>query len=220
MHSEPAQWFVPPIPWWQDADKKARQDVEETVTTSFAMASKTPEQHRDQAYREASFRVPHEIARLNPDAPQFRLEDMGSLSVVVNMTKYLEEAGVHEKPPFHIERDARVFWYFPNDSATARATAAFLAVNAEFTPQKESFMLNRTYDQERLWKTALIIWQRHNMQCATLNPDILDRIGPQRLPVIITFRGEACGVVWDSYRSTFLDTDGLRIGVNLIRKGQ
>lgn len=40
------------------------------------MAGKAPEDRRHSALREASFSVPYEVARLNPDAKEFQIEDM------------------------------------------------------------------------------------------------------------------------------------------------
>lgn len=190
------------------------------MAASFESASKAPIQHRDHAYREASFRVPHEIARLNPDAPRFRVEEVGSLSFVAKLCEELGEKDPQNKPPFDIERDARIFLYFPNDEA--QATAAFLAINAQFAPQglapQEIGVIEATGNPARLWRTAANIWLCQNIEWANLNPDFLHRIGPDQLPVITTFRGAARGVIWDSATASFWGPTSSQLVVTLIPK--
>lgn len=202
-----ASKLVPPASWWHAADEKTFQDVKTIISAGFEMASKAPIRRRDQAYREASFQVPYEIARLNPDAPQFKVQQMAPLSSIREVWQNMAEGGIHVKPPFSVERDARVFLYFPNGSA--KATAAFLAINAEYTPLAQQLsptttMSVATDDQWLLQMIAANIWVCQTVVWGRRNPDVLHRM-PTRLPVIITFRGSATGALWDSSTSLFPD---------------
>lgn len=184
------------------------------------MASKTPIRRRDQAFREVSFHVPHEIARLNPDAPRFRVEDMGPMPPLKKLWKEVGELGIHINPPFDVEREARVFLYFPNDAP--RATAAFLAINTEFRPVEyrnaQGNVSYRTHeDHLRLFATASYMWDCQNINWRRHRPHILDRIEPGQLPVIMSFREWACGSPWDTSAQTFMDMETDRQLVNLTR---
>ncbi|KAL1875815.1 hypothetical protein Daus18300_003006 [Diaporthe australafricana] len=198
---------VPPLSWKLVANEKTIEDVSAIITACFRMASKAPKHSRDQAYREASFQVPHELARLSPDAPSFRVEDMGPLSSLRKTRQELESEGrLHIDSPFNMEKDARVFLYFLNDST--QATAAFLAINAEFAPleQVPTQGINEfdlTEDQLRLLGVAMKIWFCQNVDWVRRHDDVLHRIGPTDLPVIFSFRGNACGSLWESYSASF-----------------
>lgn len=170
------------------------------------MASKAPKGRREQAYREATFQVPYEIARLNPDAPRFKVEEMAPLSSLRDLFQDMANVGVYTNAPFDIERDARIFLYFPNGAT--QATAAFMAINAEYSPRQQQrrkapggYIAGQ--DQFRLLLAVQNIWLCQNVHWARRDQDILHRIGPLQLPVIINFRGEAVGGVWVAERPLF-----------------
>lgn len=213
----PRPKFVPPVSWNQAADEKTRKDVKAIVTAGFEMARRKPIRSRDQAYREATFQVPHEIARLNPDARRFRVEEMAPLSSLRKTWQALAKQGHYTKSPFNIEREARVFLYFPNDSD--KATAAFLAINAEHHPPNAKLgVTTRTDNQRLLLGVATMIWQCQCLHWHHENSEVLRRIGPRELPVIISFRGMACGSLWDVRRRDFPGLESLDVAFDLYEK--
>lgn len=174
------------------------------------MARRTPIRRRDQALREASFQVPHEIARLNPDAQQFRLEDMGP------MPAFPEGSG-HE-PPFDMERDTRAFLYFPNGAA--KATAAFVAINAEFKPQaklrKDGPVIHKGSEWHmQLLNSGMRAWIVQAYNWVYYNPDVYGRIQTGQLPVIVNYRQMACGSLYDTEAGMFPDPTSFSLLMSL-----
>lgn len=153
------------------------------------MAHRAPLRHRDQALREFSFQVPHEIARLNPDAQQFRLEDMGPMYDLKT-----------EHRVFDATKNARAFLYFPDGAV--KATAAFVAINAEFKPPNETWLdpaIGRKGKEENigLLVAGMLAWlTQYSIWAGGLRPDIIGRIETGELPVIISFRQMACGSIY------------------------
>lgn len=141
--------------------------------------------------REASFQVPHEIAKLNLEAQQFRLEDTGPMYPLPN--------GSQAERAIDIKKNARIFLYFPNGAL--KAAAAFVAINAEFKPPNETW---RDPDIARKGKTenigmlsaGMTVWYTQYLMWAELRPDMIGRIQSGELPVIISFRHIACGSVY------------------------
>lgn len=80
--------------------------------------------------------------------------------------EWQEETGADKgfRPPFNIDREARVFLYFPMDSDVA--AVAFLAINAEFGPptEQEKFFMRPREERGRLIQSAMIIWKSQYMQ--------------------------------------------------------
>lgn len=182
---------VPPVSWNLAIDKKTGNDVQSIIRTGFEMAHEAPTRLRDQALREASFQVPHEIARLNPEAQQFTLEDMGPMHALPNGT--LAERG------FDIKKDGRIFLYFPNSAV--KATAAFVAINAEFKPPNQTWKdpaISSKGNEENvaMLVAGMLTWELQYSIWAELNPDIIGRIESDELPVIINFRHIACGSMY------------------------
>lgn len=70
---------IPSHIWARKADQQTRDEVEEALALAFNKARNSAPQRRNGALREATFEVPHELARLNSDAPGFRLEDLGPM---------------------------------------------------------------------------------------------------------------------------------------------
>lgn len=200
--------IIPPISWQLTTDQKTADDVEAIISAGFEMARKAPAQRREQAFREASFQVPHEIARLNPEAPRFRVEDMGPMPPLKKTWKEMGEIGFHLTPPFDPEKEARVFLYFPNDAP--RATAAFLAINSELHPSTQRnahgrAMGKRNEDHRPMLGIASTIWICQTINWRRHHPHVLDRIETGRLPVIMSFRDTACGRLWDTSTEFFAD---------------
>lgn len=182
------------------------------------MASKSPIHGRDQAFREASFHVPYEIARLNPDAPRFRVEDMGPMPPLQKLWKDMKNIGFHVTAPFDVEKEARVFLYFPNDAP--RATAAFLAINTEFHPVGERNARGKVTtpeDQDGITTIAAIIWICQTINWRRHHPDVLDRIEPGLLPVIMSFRDTACGSLWDTHVELFTSPEAQKVMMNFTK---
>ncbi|KAG6355199.1 hypothetical protein INS49_004280 [Diaporthe citri] len=217
--SQPSQpGHVPPISWVFTADQETCDDVQTILSAAFEMASKSPIRSRDQAFREASFYVPYEIARLNPDAPRFRVEDMGVMPPLKKLWKDMDNLGFHVTAPFDVEKEARVFLYFPNDAP--RATAAFLAINTEFHPvgqPNSQGKVTTPEDQDKVTTIASIIWICQNINWRRHHPHVLDRIEPGHLPVIMSFRETACGSSWDTHKELFTSKEAHNIMVNLTK---
>lgn len=202
------------------ADQNTRDDVEAIISAGFEMASKAPIRRRDQAFREASFQVPYELPRLNAAAPRFRIEDMGPMPPLKKTWKEIGEIGMHIPAPFDVEKEARVFLYFPNDAP--RATAAFLAINADFRPVEyknaQGQVSYRTHeDHLRLFMIATTIWICQTINWRRHRPHILDRVEPGQLPVIMSFREWACGSLWDTRAEMFIHSETDRELMSLTR---
>ncbi|KAL2285305.1 hypothetical protein FJTKL_08252 [Diaporthe vaccinii] len=65
-----------PHTWARTVDQQTRDEVEATLAVGFNKARNSAPHQRNDALREATFQVPHELARLNKDAPDFKLEDL------------------------------------------------------------------------------------------------------------------------------------------------
>lgn len=120
---------IPPHTWARTAEQQTREKVETILSEEFNRARNSTLHQRNDALREATFHVPHVLARLNKDAPDFRLEDLGPM---VHAKKFWDRLGeIHPSlaPYFDCAEETRVFLYFPNGAT--KATAVFVAVNAE-----------------------------------------------------------------------------------------
>ncbi|KAG8161951.1 hypothetical protein KVR01_007716 [Diaporthe batatas] len=191
----PGSMTFPPISWVRSCDQKTRHEVATIVTAGFDMAMRKPTRLRDQAYREASFQVPHEIARLNTAAPRFKIEEMAPLTCVRKELGRLRRGDPDLEFSFDIEKDAQLFLYFPNDSP--KAAAAFLAINTKFDTRVRNSEVPPTDEQARLLAYGMALFKLQCRHWADKRPEILRRIGPALLPVIISFRGTACGLLYD-----------------------
>lgn len=65
--------------WALTADRQTRKEVATAVNAAFIRARESAPHELNDARREATFQVPHELARLNKDVPDFRLEDLGPM---------------------------------------------------------------------------------------------------------------------------------------------
>lgn len=192
---------IPPMTWISAADRKTREDVKSMVFTAFEMARKSPIRRRDQAIREATFHVPHEVVRFNSvAAPHFVLEDMGPMPPLPK--DWEAEIPTKLKHPWNIEREARAFLYFPHKSA--RATTAFVAINAELPlppDRKQGNAMHNIHrvseDLNSLMAFGTNSWHLRYRIWADRQPDIIDRIKPGPLPVIFCFRGKVTSCLFD-----------------------
>lgn len=208
---------IPPRSWMAAADRKTFRDVMGIITAGFDMARKAPMRRRHQALREASFQAPHEVARLNSGAaPNFRLEDMGP---VPSLPKIFEDRFRSKMGyPFNINKEARVFLYFPNGAT--KATAAFVAVNAEIFPpewsESQRFEIQKlSAQQEYLVKMALVTWTISYMTWVEYHPHVLDRIESGQLPIIFNLRERASGCLYDTKAEEFTNLDTASVFASL-----
>ncbi|KAK7698010.1 hypothetical protein SLS64_012999 [Diaporthe eres] len=179
------------------------------MTAGFEMARRAPLQRRDQALREFSFQVPHEIARLNPEARHFKLEDMGPMYDL--KTEYRA---------FDAAKDARAFLYFPNGAV--KATAAFVAINAEFKPPDESWRdpaIGRKGRKENIGMlvAGMLAWDTQYPIWTGLRPDIIGRIETGELPVIISFRQIACGAIYHTESENYKQPESTGLMMDLTK---
>lgn len=182
-----------------------RGEVETILAEEFKLAyNSTPDQRND-ALREATFHVPHELARLNKDAPDFKLEDLGPMVQAKEFWDRLGEIHPSLAPYFDCAEETRVFLYFPNGAT--KATAVFVAVNAEplRKPQPPSGVGEHARRAvEAAW--SVNIWKIQHEIWARSNPAVIGRIEEmERLPVIFNFRDEAFGVMYYTRLGLILD---------------
>ncbi|KAL1847971.1 hypothetical protein Daus18300_013774 [Diaporthe australafricana] len=205
----PAPLDILPISWIFLVDRKTRDEVAAVITASFEVARKAAKRHREQTFREASFRVPLEAARLMPGASHFELEEMGPMPSLPPVPKHLwHKFRFAVKPPFDLVKDARAFLYHPNGAP--QVTAAFLAINADLEPPElpdeqlpAGFGHPISDHKRRIIESALYAWMWIFWAWMSRHPDGLDRIGTRRLPVTITYRGNATGCIFNPETQKF-----------------
>lgn len=138
---------LPPHTWARTADESTRRDVEATMSVAFNTARAAPARQRHNKLREATFHVPHELARLNKEAPRFRLEDLGPLASGGKIPWVTRLRPVSEDgPPLDAKTETRAFLYFPDGSP--KATAVFLAVNSELMYPRKALTQSPPVRQE------------------------------------------------------------------------
>lgn len=190
---------LPPHTWARTADNKTRKEVEATMSMAFNMARSAPTNQRHDKIREATFHVPYELARLNKEAPRFRLEDLGPLAQgrlpwMSGPFGSLNKDG----PPLNAKTETRAFLYFPNGSP--KATAVFLAVNSELMYPFKAEMQCPTAENVLYTRkpAALLVafavvyddWEQNR-------PSVTDRIvETSRLPVICNFQENVFGCIF------------------------
>lgn len=196
---------IPPHTWARTAEQQTREEVETILSEEFNLARNSTLHQRNDALREATFHVPHELARLNKDAPDFRLEDLGPM---VHAKKFWDRLGeIHPSlaPYFDCAEETRVFLYFPNGAT--KATAVFVAVNAEplRKPQPPSGVGEHSRRAVKA-ACAVNVWEAQHKIWAKINPAVIGRIEEmERLPVIFNFRDEAFGVTYYTRLGLILD---------------
>lgn len=181
-----------PHSWARHANEQTRNEVEMTMSTAFNMARNAPPSQRNSKLRDATFHVPHELARLNGKAPDFRLEDLGPMA-----PGKIPWDGVFRKSteglPLNANTETRAFLYFPKGSP--KATAVFLAINSELKyPKQFNFELSGYSEKPlallRAFRVVYTDWQRNR-------PSLVERIVEvDRLPVICNFQERVFGCMY------------------------
>lgn len=121
---------------------------------------------------------------------------------------------------FDPQKDARIFLYFPNGSE--KATAAFLAINAEFpigTPSEAMATAISTHSQPaRLIDQAMRAWTVQYAAWQDENPEVIKRLEPVsgKFPVIFCYRDMISGCHYDVASKRFVETDTARIVFGLV----
>lgn len=207
---------IPPHTWARTADQQTREGVEAALAVNFDIARNSAPHQRNDALREATFRVPHELASLNKDAPDFRLEDLGPM---VHGKMWGDRFGERfpSLAPFFVDcaEETRVFLYFPNGAT--KATAVFVAVNAELgyplhNPQCSAGSVDAvtpTSVYRPSVEVALLTcaWEFQHEVWALIHPArVVDQIDEmERLPVIFNFREKAFGALYYKRLGMILD---------------
>ncbi|KAF3769153.1 hypothetical protein M406DRAFT_327556 [Cryphonectria parasitica EP155] len=203
---------LPPGSWILGHDNASLTGTTFAIDTGFNMARSQPLDHQREAFREATFQLPYEIARLNNDAPEFKLEDMGTVPPIPEEWRaYVPESVFALEPVFDPQADARVFLYFPD--GTTKATVAFVAINTELgvppITSKDGMNVVSSTDHSGLFKQALNSWTTWYLVTATEKSDVLEQIEPGKLPVIFLFREKAATCVFDTESQTFQNLDSM-----------
>ncbi|KAG6368379.1 hypothetical protein INS49_002585 [Diaporthe citri] len=203
---------IPPHNWARTVDQQTRDEVEATLAVGFNMARSSALHQRNDALREATFQVPHELARLNEDAPDFRLEDLGPMEHAKKLWDRVGERFPSLAPFVDCAEEARVFLYFPNGAA--KATAVFVAVNAELKyplhkPQQsaaDGVLMNGVHAANEVSLFAGFWVFQHNLW-AQSHPAVIGGVeGMERLPVIFNFRDKAFGALYYTRLGLTFDT--------------
>lgn len=207
---------IPPHTWARTVDQQTRDEVEAALAEGFNMARNSALHQRNDALREATFQVPHELARLNKDAPDFRLEDLGPMVHAKKLWDRVGERFPSLAPFVDCAEEARVFLYFPNGAN--KATAVFVAVNAELKypedkPQQSTvygaFMNGARAGTEFSFQVGLLanFWRFQHSYWAQNQPAVIGQIEEmERLPVIFNFGDKAFGALYYTRLGLILDT--------------
>lgn len=200
---------LPPHTWARTAHQKMRNEVEATMSMAFNMARSAPENQRHAKLREATFHVPHQLARLNKEAPRFRLEDLGPMAQGKLPWTTSIRSPSRDGPPLDAKTETRAFLYFPDGSP--RATAVFLAVNSDLMYPIKAEMQSPPVESAVAWsrKPNILMaafgivyadWEKNR-------PGVTDRIvETSRLPVICNFRENVFGCIFYPVRKVSLST--------------
>ncbi|KAG8157986.1 hypothetical protein KVR01_012258 [Diaporthe batatas] len=199
---------LPPHTWARTAHQKTRREVEATTGMAFNMARSAPEHQRHAKFREATFHVPHQLARLNKEAPRFRLEDLGPMSLGKVPWATPSQPISINGPPLDAKTDTRAFLYFPDGSP--KATAVFLAINSDLMYPTKAWMQSPPIDPAVAWsrKPMLVMaafgivyadWEKNR-------PSVTGRIvETSRLPVICNFRENVFACIFYPVRKVTLN---------------
>lgn len=166
---------------------------------AFNMARAAPMEQRHDMLREATFHVPHELAKLNKKAPKFRLEELGPMAEGRLPWTTPSQRVSKNGPPLNAKTETRAFLYFPNGSP--KATAVFLAVNSELMyPRKARMQSPPGRDEIATSRKPMALlfafcvvyqdWEENR-------PSVTDRIArTSRLPVICNFQENVFGCIF------------------------
>lgn len=181
------------------ADPKLVEAVSAALAVGFNMARGRPAGEMHKALREATFHVPYELARLDKDAQDFRLEDMGPPPPLLHpgLEQYLDTYSKESLQSYSIEDDGRIFLRFPG--AGAKANAAFVALNIPFSG-------NPVLDRNHLL-IALRCWQRQYDEWEEKDPEVIERLetGSGEFPVIFVLQHNASGSPWDTNNKQWMN---------------
>lgn len=203
----------PPIGWLNTADLSTIKSVSAAVSVAFKMARSFPADRRIEALRQATFAVPNEIARLNKAAPEYSIKDIGpARELDLERADFVGNI-TGSKLSFDIKEDTRIFLYYPSPQ-TAKATAVFVAINAE--PKVRE--LSESEGPEGLeatpaaWqvliKHTVALWQNHWALWTAEDPDMLKNYfepGSGNVPVIFSFQDKTCGAYFDMAAGTITE---------------
>lgn len=184
---------LPPHTWARTANEQTRNEVEMTMSMAFNMARNAPMHRRNKNLRDATFQVPHELAKLNSKAPNFHLEDLGPMAAGKIPWDVGRSHSSTDGPPLDAKTETRAFLYFPNGSP--KATAIFLAVNSELKYPKQVQSQRPGYSRKPLallqaFRVVYADWERNR-------PSLIDRIVVvDRLPVICNFQEHVFGSLY------------------------
>lgn len=156
--------------------------------------------------------MPHELARLNNDAPFFRLEDLGPIAHSKEARDIINNKYPSLASFIDCAEETRVFLYFP--MGATKATAIFVAVNAELRyplHQSVGYAGSDSYFKRAVranfevvlltdtWKCQHRIWSRNH-------PVVMGRVDEmERLPIIFNFREKAFGIMYYQRLESILD---------------
>lgn len=182
----------PPHSWLRTADPDTTETVCITLTTGYSMALSRPAGVRHAALREATFHAPYEMARLDKDAQDFRLEGMGPPPAERWLDAYFDSfSKIEGEHSYSVRDDARIFLRFPSAEAGAKATGAFVALNMPIKGQSDGLFL--AFIASRCWEFQYSDWEENK-------PDVFERLetGSGEFPVVFVIQQNASGRTWDT----------------------
>lgn len=209
--------LCPPVAWLQASDPKTVNSVATAVSVAFKMAkSRSSPGPRTDALRQATFAVPHEIARLNKiPGSKFHLKEMGPcrdldadrLNFIVSTTGF--------KPTFDVKEDTQVSLYYPSKDAT-KATAVFVAINAEGQIPQHGPAAPGATNLKTLIQYATALWNNHYELWTAEDPDLKNSFEPGPLHIIFSFQDKTCGGLYNQETSQFETGSPLEVVIGLV----
>lgn len=196
---------TPPGAWIATSDKQTIRSVMSAVTAGFKMARERPKERQHDALREATFAVPYELAQLNKDDPDFKLENMGPLPPLPSQGLRITKNNSDSNESFDQQKDGRIFLYFPGGAT--KASAAFVAINAELSlpnPTQSGMVSGApTSPDQKLITQASSSWIVRYMTWEAEKSDVMERIETGSFPVIFIFRDKTFGSLYDTNEKIF-----------------
>ncbi|PSR92435.1 hypothetical protein BD289DRAFT_179261 [Coniella lustricola] len=196
------------VSWLQDPRTKPETQAAffAALQAGFDMAHAQPPARQHRALREATFSIPAELVRLNPDTPDInliKLEDVGPVPSRPSSQKKDAATAWHAPEAFAPE-DTRVFLYAK--SKTAKADTVFLTINVDF-PIEEVSKKEPIVTAERLNNVALrqatlgafLAWYEVKGQ----KPGMKERFEPGPTMVVFILRDKAFISPFDPVKMAF-----------------
>lgn len=189
-------------------------EIHAAAGAGFALAHSRPEGSRHEAFREATFQLPYEIARLNKDAQHFKIEDCGPVppraeAIEKGLRLILGNITSVATPGFDLEKDTRVFLYYPGEAT--KATAAFVALNTGLnlagaspipeTDEEVDVVKNRKNSE--LLIHGLNAWLSWWKEQELSQSDAVERIESGDFPVIFLYRGNVSSCLFNTGQGGF-----------------